>query len=168
MALKLSRKKPQFVPVTFEGGAVWRLRPATSIDVEIAGQRTARQLAGIVSGSAAVEQLSETFGSLVDIEEPATPEAISAATMFLTDVNLAVLCGDGWTDFSDDDGNPVPVPTPEWIALLLSDHQVRSRVQRVLYAGLHEVVDDAPADQQSKAPLGPSVPETHAGTKGSE
>lgn len=138
MGLKLTRttmKDP--IPVVLRGGAVWRLRPATSIDVETARAETTRQFAGILAGSAALASLSETFGELFELGEGIDDTRRTAAIMLLSEINLALACSEGWEGVFDADDVKIAEPNPGAVALLLSDPVEAEKVRRVINSGLH-------------------------------
>lgn len=132
------RRRSVFVPLRIDEDSVWRLRPATSLDVEIARARVTRQLAGILAGSEQASRIAEVFGPEFSLGGDADPDRVAAVTALLGDVELACLCSDGWTGVEDDDGAAVPAPEPGAVAFLLADRALLARVRGVLYAALTE------------------------------
>ena len=166
MSLRL-KASGEHSPLPLRGGAVWHLRPATSIDEEVAAVRAGRMLAGLVAGSEAAAALREVFGDALDLGE-IDAEGLVAVTGLLTDVHLATICSAGWEGIEDADGMPVPEPSQEWVAMILTDGTVRRRVRARLYAALHEEVEEkkgsplspdgaAPAAVEPAPPAGPGT-----------
>lgn len=150
MGLRLSRSRDRAaVPVLLSGGAVWRLRPATSIDVEVAKVETARQFAGILAGSEAVAALRETFGTLFDLGDGVDDTRRNAAMLHLSEINLALACSEGWEGVCDADGVAIPEPNPGAVALLLADPVEAATVRRAINAGLHAEHDEKNASAAS-------------------
>jgi hypothetical protein len=125
-------RKHVFAPVAIGEGAVWRLRPASSLDVEIATARVKRQLAGLMTGSEQAARLAAIFGP--SLELGGEVDRLVAVSALLGDVELACLCSDGWTGIEDDDGVVIAEPDPGSVAFLLADQVVLGRVRQVLYA----------------------------------
>jgi hypothetical protein len=137
------------VDVRLHGGAVWRLRAATSIDVEVARAESARQFAGIMAGSDAVRALAATFGDLFTFGDPLDDPRRLAAMTLLAEVNLALACSQGWSGVYDADGAAIAEPDAGSVALLLSDPVEAAKVRRVLNAGLHAEHDEKNASAAS-------------------
>lgn len=143
MGLRLSRLvRPDPVPVVLPGGAVWRLRPATSMDVRLAEVETGRQLAGIISGSAALAVLADQLGDVLGLGDGVDDSRRGAATMFLSEINLALACSAGWDGVHDADGNAISEPDLGSVALILSDPVIAFQVRKVVNAGLHAEQDE--------------------------
>jgi hypothetical protein len=96
MGIKLARSvRPEAVAVTLKGGAVWRLRPASTLDVEMARAEAVRLFAGVLTGSQALTALSQTFGDLFGLGEGTDDARREAATQLLAEVTLALACSEG-------------------------------------------------------------------------
>jgi hypothetical protein len=173
MGIKLARSAmPEAAAVELKGGAVWRLRPAASLDVEMARAEAIRLFAGVLTGSQALSALAETFGDLFGLGEGADDARREAATQLLAEVTLALACSEGWQGVFDADGAPIAEPHAGAIALLLSDPVEAAKVRRVLNAGLHAEHDEknasaaspsggaaeAPAPVPTAAPVASAVP----------
>jgi hypothetical protein len=138
MGIKLARSaRPAAVAVELKGGAVWKLRPASSLDVEMARAEAVRLFAGLLAGSQALSALSETFGDLFGLGGGADDARREAATQLLAEVTLALACSESWQGVFDADGAPIAEPHAGAVALLLSDPVEAAKVRRVLNAGLH-------------------------------
>jgi hypothetical protein len=150
MGIKLARSaRPEAVAVALKGGAVWRLRPANALDVEMARAEAVRLFAGVLTGSQALSVLSETFGDLFGLGEGADDARREAATQLLAEATLALTCSDGWQGVFDADGTPIVEPHAGAVALLLSDPVEAAKVRRVLNAGLHMEHDEKNASAAS-------------------
>ena len=150
MGIKLARSaRPKAVAVELKGGAVWRLRPASTLDVEMARAEAVRLFAGVLTGSQALGALSETFGDLFGLGEGADDARREAATQLLAEVTLALACSEGWQGVFDADGAPIAEPHAGAVALLLSDPVEAAKVRRVLNAGLHTEHDEKNASAAS-------------------
>ena len=130
--------KPAFVPVLLGGGAVFRVRPATSTDVDYAAARAQRDLAGFAAGSDAADALESVLGDGFSVGALKTADGIAAATIRMSEVYLVDRCHDGWTGVATEDGEPIPHPDVATIALLLADPVHRQRIMHVINAGVHE------------------------------
>jgi len=139
MAVRLSRKAPLHTPLPLPGGIVWRLRRASSIDAEQARAAVTRMLAGVADGSRQMETLHQVFGGLFDIDAPLDGDRLAALSTFLADVQLAVICSDGWEGVLDDGGRIVVEPDIGSVALLLADTGLREKVQERLYATILDI-----------------------------
>jgi hypothetical protein len=150
MGIKLARSaRPQAVAVELKGGAVWRLRPASTLDVEMARAEAVRLFAGVLVGSQALSALSVAFGGRFGLGEGANDARREAATQLLAEVTLALACSEGWQGVFDADGAPIPEPHAGAVALLLSDPVEAAKVRRVLNAGLHAEHDEKNASAAS-------------------
>jgi hypothetical protein len=150
MGIKLARSaRPEAIAVTLKGGAVWRLRPATALDVEMARAEAVRLFAGVLSGSQALGALSQTFGDLFGLGEGTDDARREAATQLLAEVTLALACSEGWQGVFDADGAHIPEPHAGAVALLMSDPVEAQKVRRVLNAGLHAEHDEKNASAAS-------------------
>jgi hypothetical protein len=150
MGIKLARSaRPEAISVTLKGGAVWRLRPASTLDVEMARAEAVRLFAGVLSGSQALLALSETFGDLFGLGEGADDARREGATQLLAEVTLALACSEGWQDVFDADGAVIAEPHAGAVALLMSDPIEAQKVRRVLNAGLHAEHDEKNASAAS-------------------
>jgi hypothetical protein len=150
MGIKLARSAlPQAIAVTLKGGAVWRVRPATALDVEMARAEAMRLFAGVLTGSQALGTLSQTFGNLFGLGAGADDARREAATQLLAEVTLALACSEGWQGVFDADGAPITEPHPGAVALLMSDPVEAQKVRRVLNAGLHAEHDEKNASAAS-------------------
>jgi hypothetical protein len=150
MGIKLARSaRPEAVAVALKGGAVWRLRPADALDVEMARAEAVRLFAGVLTGSQALSVLSETFGDLFGLGEGADDARREAATQLLAEATLALTCSDGWQGVFDADGAAIAEPHAGAVALLLSDPVEAAKVRRVLNVGLHAEHDEKNASAAS-------------------
>jgi hypothetical protein len=150
MGIKLARSaRPKAVAVTLKGGAIWRLRPASTLDVEMARAEAVRLFAGVLMGSQALSTLSETFGDLFGLGEGADNVRREAATQLLAEVTLALACSEGWQGVFDADGAAIAEPHAGAVALLMSDPVEAAKVRRVLNAGLHAEHDEKNASAAS-------------------
>jgi hypothetical protein len=150
MGIKLARSaRPEAVAVELKGDAVWRLRPASTLDVEMARAEAVRLFAGVLTGSQALAALSETFGDLFGLGEGADEARREAATQLLAEVTLALACSEGWQGVYDADGEPIAEPHAGAVALLMSDPVEAQKVRRVLNAGLHAEHDEKNASAAS-------------------
>ena len=150
MGIKLARSaRPKSVAVELKGGAVWQLRPASTLDVEMARAEAVRLFAGVLVRSQALSALSESFGDLFGLGESADDARREAATQLLAEVTLALACSEGWQGVFDADGAPVAEPHAGAVALLLSDPVEAAKVRRVLNAGLHAEHDEKNASAAS-------------------
>jgi hypothetical protein len=162
--LKLRRGKPPFVPVALGGGAVIRVRAATQTDVEEAGARAERDLAGFVAGSDAGDVLAEVLGEDFNIGALKDGARVMTASMRLAEVYLVLACQDGWAGIGTEDGEPIPEPDAATLALLLADPQHRHRVMSVVNSALHEETEEKNASGAS--PSGGAGTPTGAPTAG--
>jgi hypothetical protein len=150
MGIKLARSvRPEAVAVTLKGGAVWRLRPASTLDVEMARAEAVRLFAGVLTGSQALTALSQTFGDLFGLGEGTDDARREAATQLLAEVTLALACSEGWQGIYDADGVAIPEPHAGAVALLMSDPIEAQKVRRVLNLGLHAEHDEKNASAAS-------------------
>ena len=150
MGIKLARSaRPKAVGVELKGGAVWRLRPASTLDVEMARAEAVRLFAGVLVGSQALSALSEAFGDLFGLGEGADDARREAATQLLAEVTLALACSEGWQGVFDADDAPIAEPHAGAVALLMSDPVEAQKVRRVLNAGLHAEHDEKNASAAS-------------------
>jgi hypothetical protein len=150
MGIKLARSaRPKAVAVTLKGGAVWQLRPASTLDVEMARAEAVRLFAGVLVGSQALAALSETFGDLFGLGEGIDDARREAATQLLAEVTLALTCSEGWQGVFDADGAQILEPHAGAVALLMSDPVEAQKVRRVLNAGLHAEHDEKNASAAS-------------------
>lgn len=165
------RTSAAHAPLKLRGGAVWHLRPANAIDLEIAAVRAGRQLAGLIAGSEAAAALREVFGAALDLGE-ADEERTVAVTRLLGDIHLAVMCSAGWEGVYDERGHVVPEPTIEWVAMMLADGVVLRRVRERIYSDLHEESEEkkelppsphgvAPAADAHAPPAAPPASRAH-------
>jgi hypothetical protein len=150
MGIKLARSaRPKAVAVELKGGAVWRLRPASTLDVEMARAEAVRLFAGVLVGSQALNALSETFGDLFGLGDGAEDTRREAATQLLAEVTLSLACSEGWRGIFDADGATIAEPHAGAVALLISDPVEAAKVRRVLNAGLHAEHDEKNASAAS-------------------
>jgi hypothetical protein len=136
--LRLRRARPAFVPVQLGAGAVIRVRPATTADVDHTSARAQRDLAGFALGGDAIAILAPVLGDGMDVGALKTAEGIAVASIRLTEVYLVERCNDGWSGVADETGAPIATPDAAAIALLLADPIIRARVLGVINAGVHE------------------------------
>jgi hypothetical protein len=145
MGIKLARSaRPKAVAVELKGGAIWRLRPASTLDVEMARAEAVRLFAGVLVGSQALSALAETFGDLFGLGDGANDARREAATQLLAEVTLALACSDGWQGVF-----AIAEPHAGAVALLMSDPVEAQKVRRVLNAGLHVEHDEKNASAAS-------------------
>ena len=143
MGIKLARSaRPKAVAVVLKGGAIWRVRPAIALDVEMARAEAVRLFAGVLAGSQALSALAETFGDLFGLGEGTDDTRREAAMQLLAEVTLALACSEGWQGVFDADGAPIAEPHAGAVALLMSDPVEAQKVRRVLNAGLHAEHDE--------------------------
>jgi hypothetical protein len=140
--LRLRTKRPGAVPVALGGGAVMRVRPATTADVDHTSARAQRDLAGFAAGSAAAAILEPVLGDGFTVGALKTPAGIAAASIRLTEVYLVERCHDGWSGVATETGELIPSPDAATIALLLADPVIRNTVMTVINAGVHEEVSE--------------------------
>jgi hypothetical protein len=80
------------------------------------------------------------------MDAPLEGDRLAAMASFLSDVQLALLCSDGWSGIviADKDGKDVPVEDPDLgsVALLLSDTAIRTKVAGRLYSSILEEVQE--------------------------
>lgn len=152
--MKVSKHLHVFEPVKIGGDAVWHLRPATSIDTEQASAEVMKLLAGIAESAQQVEKLTAIFGETLELDAPLTVERLSAVTLFLSDVHLAMICSGGWENVEDAEGTPVPEPDHAWAALVMMKPVVRARIKNVIYGELKHVASEkkeSPASRDGAA-----------------
>jgi hypothetical protein len=136
--LKLRKGRPPFVPVDLGGGAVIRVRPATSADVEEAGARAQRDIMGFVAGSDAGDVLAEVLGDDFNVRALKDSPRVMPASARLAEVYLVLACHDGWSGIGTEDGEPIPEPDAATLAMLLADPRHRYKIISVVNASLHE------------------------------
>jgi hypothetical protein len=137
------------VPVALGGGAVFRVRPATSTDVDYAGARAQRDLAGFAAGSEAASILEPVLGDGFSVGALKSADGLAAASVRLCEVYLVERCHDGWSGIATEAGEPIPMPDAGTIALLLADPIHRQRVMSVINAGVHEEAQEGNASAAS-------------------
>jgi len=163
--LNLSKNLPDFVTVWLVAptvnpaseGAWIKVRPATQFEAEAVHARVQDQIQGLVSGSEAaadlVDKLGPQFAVLSDDE--LTADRLKAAAVTLAEIELVMLCHDGWHGIGVED-TPAPVPTPALVGLLLRDPVFHNRILSVLNAGVHK----ASAEKNGSAGLPIGMPAT--------
>lgn len=154
MALKVRNGLPPFVPVPLGAGAFFRLRAATSDEIESAASAIGFQTAAILQGSAEADALAGMlpgfdFGDLRELAGKTRPETrelldnlgISTRLDRLRDrlllIELCAVCNDGWVGVVDEGGNGL-ASDRGGIAMLLVDAAISEKCRARVYAAVHE------------------------------
>lgn len=141
--LKLCRDMPKAIPVPLGGSAVWRVRPATSFEVDLAAAEAARVIAGLLTGADAARTVALALGDEFNGADYADESWRVAASHRISLIELLVLCGEPtWEGVVDDDGAKIPGPTRELIALLLRDAEIEKRLHTSISSAVHTEYDE--------------------------
>lgn len=140
--LKIQTGPLPAVPVPLGGGAIWRLRPATSFEVTLATVAANKVGVGLAVGEDAVERAGELLGDEFDGGDFTNQTWVSALVERLVTAELAFVCSEGWSGVGDEDGNELPVSRGT-IAMLLRDPKISRLVSTAINASVHiEVTDE--------------------------
>lgn len=135
--LVLRKSRQEFERVALGGESFIKVRPATQADVDEVDARMKRDVAALIAGSEAAEQLYPIVGDEFDAERLRDGPFIVAVSYKLSCVYLVLKCQDGWEGIELEDGTPLPKPEPWSVAMLLADPTSNDRVMKVVNRRLH-------------------------------
>lgn|SRR5581483_4983063 len=152
MGTRLQRPTSAPATIKLNGGGEWKLRRATTLDLQTAQETTLQRMVQIMAGHQAVTALRAQFGDLLDLPEGADVTRLNSVSRFLNDVELALICSQGWSGVFDEDGKTIAEPELGAVALLLADPLEMKKARDVLYAGLH--AEQAEKNASAASPRG--------------
>lgn len=149
MPLILGSGKPAAIPVPLRGGAVWNIRPATSIEIAVASANAARVAAGLAIGQDAVGTAVTLLGEEFAGGDLESREWVTALSQRLILVELALLCSEGWTGMLDTKRRKLPLDKGS-VALALRDFAIAQAVSNAINASIYLEIAD---EKKSRASL---------------
>lgn len=149
MALKIRKGRPSASAVLLPGGAVVFVRPATSFEVDRAGNAAARMLAGLVEGQNAAATALNLLGDEFREADFTTRSWLDAAAQRIALLELATLCVERWEGIVGDDDRPIEKPNQETLALLLRDSECARRISNAVNARVHQEIAEGNASAAS-------------------
>jgi hypothetical protein len=141
---------PKPIPVPLGGGAIWRLRPATSFEVTLAAAAASRVGAGLAVGEDAVEAAAALLGDEFRGGDFTNKDWVAALVDRLVLAELALKCSAGWDGVCDTSKAPLVVDRGS-VAMVLRD----PRISRLVSAAVNSRVHIESADEK-KSPASPS------------
>lgn len=136
--LKIRRGPAPVHVVALPGGATWSLRPASQFEVEEATARCRNTLVALVLASECAEDAAQLMGEEFRAVDFADPAWQAAAAEHMAAVELATLCSVAWSGIVDENEQPIPEPTREFVVQLLRDTTIAELVKPALFRGVHE------------------------------
>jgi hypothetical protein len=135
--LKLRSSAAPIIPVSLPGGALWRLRAATTFEVDGAIAESTRVLAGLRAAGECAEQAAAILGEEFRGADFLEDKWLAAAAEQLAIIMLADACTESWHGMGDEAGNPIEKPAREHVVIALRDPVICRSVKAALYAGVH-------------------------------
>lgn len=138
--LKLSAAVPPEIPVPLGAGAVLYVRPAEYFEHVEAERRAFVLLLGLIEAQDSAREIEAALGRQFRGADFTVESWRITAAQCLALIELATLCATRWHGVVDERGETIAAPTREWLALLLRDHDVATRVALALRARIHREV----------------------------
>jgi hypothetical protein len=132
---------PKAIPVPLGGGAIWRLRPATSFEVTLATAGAQRVAAGLAVGEDAVEAAAALLGDEFRGGDFTNKDWVSALIDRLVLAELALKCSEGWEGVVDTSKADLIVDQGS-VAMVLRDPRLSRLVSAAVNSVVHIEVDD--------------------------
>lgn len=135
--LQIGKGKPKATPVMLAEGAVVWVRPATSLEVEVASTRARDIVFGLAAGAAAAMSAAELLGEefeVVDFKDKHWAEAVVSR---LITVELAVVCCEKWTGLVDSLGAELPLSRGA-LTLLMQDPKYSEMICTAINSVVHQ------------------------------
>lgn len=146
--LKIGKGKPKAAPVVLADGAVVWVRPATSLEVEVASTRARDIVIGLAAGQAAsmtaADLLGEDFAG-VDFADKHWAEAVVSR---LITVELAVVCTERWSGLVDEAGDDLPLSRGA-LTLLMQDPKYSELICNAINSVVHQEYAEQKKSQAS-------------------
>jgi hypothetical protein len=134
---------PKPIPVPLGGGAIWKVRPATSFEVTLATAQAQRVAAGLAEGEDAAERAAELLGEEFRGGAFTDKDWVNALVERLVLSELALVCSTDWTGVAMFEGEGESQTVRELdldrasIAMVLRDPRISHLVSRAVNSAVH-------------------------------
>lgn len=133
---------PAPIPVPLGGGAIWKVRPATSFEVTLATAAAQRVGAGLAVGEDAVETAATLLGDEFRGGDFTKKDWVAALVDRLVLAELALICSSEWAGIVDRDKVPLELDRAS-VAMVLRDPRISQLVSAAINSVVHiEVADE--------------------------
>lgn len=150
---------PAPIPVPLGGGAIWKLRPATSFELTLATAGAQRVGAGLAVGEDAAATAAALLGEEFRDCDFTNKDWVTALVDRLILAELALVCSSGWDGIVDVDGRPLELDRGS-VALVLRD----PRIAQLASAAINSVVHIERADEKKLQASPPGEAKTEEAT----
>lgn len=149
--LRIKSGKPEAIAIPLGGGAVWRVRPATSFEVTLAQIRAGELTGRMAESQDAVERLEQALGDEFDVPNFAEKAWTAAAADRLVLLELLTICSEGWSGVELTEGDSVTElqHNKTSIAMLLREPKFAGLAAAAVYSPIHIEVADEKKSQAS-------------------
>lgn len=131
---------PPSIPVPLGGGAIWKVRPATSFEVTLASAAAQRIASGLAEGEDAVERAATLLGDEFRGGDFTNADWVTALVERLVLAELALVCSQQWTGVNvrvNDTSTRELTLDRGGIAMVLRDPKISHMISAAINSKVH-------------------------------